>query len=539
MNPTKLLLTAVFQLGLVSFALGQTVNITGTITDENSKKVSGATVRLKTRALTTATDSAGNYAIIVASAAGIQESPAGAKPFFSGNFLTFTVARNNDHVTVETFDCRGRCVWAVRNSTMAAGMYKTIPFPVGFSSQIYFCRVTIGNAVSRLMKSPLIAASGRTGSGVQKASFAKKAASLDTLIISRSGYTTKKKGVDSYTGTYSDTLKVSLTLALDWDYYQGIQDPMVITAKDPYATGATMDAIITSFAYPAPDTVKLDKVAGNPGAYSASIYFTAKSTSTAKDSVRVKDSDSITVSYHGAAPLTTVASAKAIWMAVAPSIRPNVSIYLGVKLPINIVAEDRNITDTAITIHLASQKDTVGFNVVLPALAGSFGTFVGAVYPSLTSSTPGKVIAVRPPVDTLKTIYQSQALNTPIISSAQQGTALLWQCNHVSIMPDSLGTGYHGTTVKMKLSLENDHVVASSLNVMVKSNKDLTGISVPLAVSADTVYMFYGSVGFTLGASNAGTSTISVAGSDTVTISYFDPVFAPAETDSVKATWNP
>jgi hypothetical protein len=58
---------------------------------------------------------------------------------------------------------------------------------------------------------------------VQKASFAKKAASLDTLIISRSGYITKKKGVDSYTGTYSDTLKVSLTLALDWDYYQGIR----------------------------------------------------------------------------------------------------------------------------------------------------------------------------------------------------------------------------------------------------------------------------------------------------------------------------
>jgi hypothetical protein len=539
MNPTKLLFAALFQLGLFSFAMGQTVNITGTITDENSKKVPGATVRLKTRALTTTTDSAGNYAIIVSSAAGIQASPAGAMPFFSGNFLTFTVARNNDKVTIETFDCRGRCVWAVRGSAMSAGMYKTIPFPAGFSSQVYFCRVTIGNTVSRLMKSPLIAASGRTVSGVQKASFAKKAASLDTLIISRSGYITKKKGVDSYTGTYSDTLKVSLTLALDWDYYQGIQDPMIITAKDPYATAATVDAIITSFAYPAPDTVKLAKVTGNPGAYSASIYFTVKSTSKAKDSVRVKDSDSITVSYHGAAPLTTTASAKAIWMAVAPSIRPNVSIYLGVKLPINIVAEDRNITDTAITIHLASQKDTVGFNVVLPALAGSFGTFVGNVYPSLTTSTPGRVIAVRPPVDTLKTIYQSQALNAPIISSALQGTALLWQCNQVSILPDSLGTGYHGTTVKMKLSLENDHVIASSLNVKVKSKKDPAGISVPMAVSADTVYMFYGSVGFTVGASNAGTGTISVAGSDTVTISYTDPVFTPPVIDSVKATWNP
>jgi hypothetical protein len=60
-----------------------------------------------------------------------------------------------------------------------------------------------------------------------------------------------------------------------------------------------------------------------------------------------------------------------------------------------------------------------------------------------------------------------------------------------------------------------------------------------MAVSADTVYMFYGSVGFTVGASNAGTGTISVAGSDTVTISYTDPVFTPPVIDSVKATWNP
>ena len=539
MNPTRLLFAALLQLGLFSFVAGQAVNITGTITDENSKKVSGASVRLKTRALTTATDTAGNYEFNVASAGKIQASPASALPFFSGNFLTFTVANNNDRVRIETYDCRGRCVHVAFDRAMSAGTYKTLPFPAGFSSQMYFCRVTIGNTVSRLMKSPLIAASGRTSFGAQKACLAKQTASLDTLIISRSGYVTKKKAIDSYSGTYSDTLKVSMTLALDWDYYQGIQDPMIITAKDPYATAATVDAIITSFAYPAPDTVKLAKVAGSPGAYEANIYFTVKSTSTAKDSVRVKDNDSITVSYHGAAPLTTVASAKALWMAVTPNIKPNVSIYLGLKLPITIYAEDRNITDTSITIHLASKKDTVGFNVVVPALKGSFGTFVGEVGASLTTSTPGKVIAVRPPTDTLTTIYQSQALNTPIISSAQQGTALLWQCNHVSILPDSLGTGYRGTVVKMKLSMENDHVVANSVNVNVKSKKDPAGISVPLAVNADTSWLFGGSVGFTLGASSAATSTISVAGIDTVTISYYDMVMAPPETVSVKATWNP
>jgi hypothetical protein len=157
----------------------------------------------------------------------------------------------------------------------------------------------------------------------------------------------------------------------------------------------------------------------------------------------------------------------------------------------------------------------------------------------LTTSTPGKVIAVRPPIDTLTTVYQSPALHYPIVSSAAQGTALLWKCTDVSIMPDSLGTGYHGTSSKMKISLDNDHIVANSVTVNVKSKKDPTGISVPLAVNADTSFVFDGTVGFTLGASSAANGTISVAGSDTVTLSYYDPIMVPPETDSIKVTWNP
>jgi hypothetical protein len=539
MNQSKILFWVLCQLCLFSFVAGQTVAITGKITDENGRNVSGAIVKLKALKLADTTDTAGNYAFGSASAAVMQASPASAMPFFSGNFLTFTVARNNDPVTIETFDCRGRCVWAVRGSAMAAGTYKTVPFPAGFSTQMYFCRVTIGNAVSRLMKSPLIAGSGRKNSGAQKTRLAKIAAAVDTLLITRSGYAYTKVGIDSYTGTYPVSLKVAMSVAFDMESYQGIADPLTITAKDPYATAATVDAVISSVLYPAPDTVKLTKITGNPGAYAAPIYFAVRTTKPGKDTIRVKDGDSIMVSYHGAAPLTTVSNAKAVWMAMTPSVRPNVSIYLGLRLPIVISAEDRNIFDTSIIVHLASQKDTVGFNVVVPALKGSFGTYIGSVYPSLTTSTPGKVIAVRPPVDTLKTIYQSTALNTPIVSSAFQGTALLWQCNHVSIFPDSMGVGYHGTTNKMKLTVENDHVVAGSINVKVKSKKDATGITVTLPVSADTSFIFAGTVGFTLGASSAAAKTISVAGSDTVTISYYDMVYAPPETVSVPVTWNP
>ena len=540
MNRVKLVFTVLLQLALVSFAAGQTVAITGKITDNNGRNVSGAIVKLKALKLTDTTDTAGNYSFGASMARGIQPSPANAVPFFSGNFLTFTVARDNEPVRVETFDCRGRCVAAFSEKALAAGTYKTMPFPAGFSSQMYFCRITVGNTVSRLMKNPLIAGSCRTGSATQKARLAKVEAAVDTLLINRSGYVYTKYAIDSYTGTFNVTLTVAVSVSSDVDAYQGIESPMIITAKDPYAAAATVDAIVSSKLYPALlDTVKLDKVATNPGAYEGMLYFVVRSTKPGKDTIRVKDNDSITVTYHATSPLTTVATCAAVWNAMQPSVRPNTSIYIGLKNPISVLADDRNITDSTIIVHISSHKDTVGINVVLPVVAGSPGSYLGYVGASLTQSVAGKVLAVRPPIDTLTTIYQSPALNTPIISDARQGTALLWKCNQVTIMPDSLGTGYRGTSSKMNLLVENDHIIANSLNVNVKSKKDPAGISVPMTVRPDTSFYFTGAVGFTLGASSAANKTISVAGNDTVTISYNDMIMTPPETDSVKVTWQP
>jgi hypothetical protein len=543
MNPKKLLFAALFQLGLFSFVLGQNVNITGTITDINSKKVAGVSVKLKALGLRTVTDSAGYFAFIKASVTVKKTSPACAIPFFSGNFLNFTVAKNNDRVVIETFDCKGRCVRVALDRAMPAGTYKTLPFPAGVSSQIYICRVTIGNTVSRLIKTPLMGKSLGEGSGMylskQSAptSLAKEAAAVDTLMISRPGYAAQKQPLDSYVGNFPITLQWAISVVTDMDAYQSIDWPMAVTVWDLSVSTASVSATVSSTTYPTPITLSLAKDTANPGSYSGNIGFTVSKATTLKDTVRVKDKDTVTVSYIKGG--NAAASVKAVWTAMAPSVRPSVSIYLGLKLPIDINADDRNITDSTITIHLSSHKDTVGINVVLHAVPGSPGSYSGAVYPSLTTSTPGKVIAVRPPIDTLTTIYQSPALNYPIVSSALEGTALLWKCNQVSIMPDSLGTGYHGTTSKMKISMVNDHIVANSLNVTVKSKKDPTGITVPLAVNADTSYIFGGTIGFTLGTSSATAKTISVAGSDTVTISYYDAIMVPPETDSMQVTWNP
>ncbi len=542
MNPTKLLFLALFQLGLISFVLGQTVNITGTVTDQNSKKVVGAGVKLKNLALRTVTDTAGHFAFSVAAAGIAKTPPAYVMPFFSGNFLNFTVAKNNDRVLVETFDCKGRCVRVALDRAMQAGTYKTLPFPAGFSSQIYLCRVTIGNTVSRLLKTPLMGKSIGEGSGacLSKQStqtyLAKRAAAVDTLIVTRSGYATQRQPLDSYVGTFPITLQWAISVVTDLDSYQGIDNPMYVTAWDlSLSTATTVSATIASTTYPTPIALTLAKDTSNPGSFTGAVNFTVSKATTLGDTVRVTDGDTVTVSYVKAG--VVAAFAKAVWAALAPSVRPSVSIYLGLRNLININADDHNITDDSITIHLSSHKDTVGINVVLYAIPGSPGSYSGSVYPSLTQSTPGKVIAVRPPIDTLTTVYQSPALHYPIVSSALQGTALLWKCNQVSIMPDSIGTGYHGTSSKMKIAMENDHIVANSVNVNVKSKKDPTGITVPLAVT-DTSFIFKGTVGFTTGASDPAAMTISVAGSDTVTLLYYDPIVVPPQTDSVKVTWN-
>jgi hypothetical protein len=542
MNPTKLLFLALFQLGLISFVLGQTVNITGTVTDQNSKKVSGAGVKLKNLALRTVTDTAGHFAFSVAAAGVKKASPAYVMPFFSGSFLNFAVANNNDRVLIETFDCKGRCVRIALDRAMPAGTYRTLPFPAGVSPQIYICRVTIGNTVSRMIKTPLMGKTIGEGSGMylskQSAQtyLAKEAAAVDTLIITRSGYATQKQPLDSYVGNFPITLQWAISVVTDLDSYQSIDNPMIVTVWDLAVSSTTVSATVASTTYPTPVALTLAKDTANPGSYTDNVSFTVSKVTTLEDTVRVMDNDTVTITYTRAG--NAAASAKAVWNALAPSVRPSVSIYLGLRSPININADDRNITDSTITIHLSSHKDTVGINVVLYALAGSPGSYSGSVYPSLTASTPGKVIAVRPPIDTLTTIYQSPALHYPIVSSALQGTALLWKCNQVSIMPDSLGTGYHGTTSKMKITVENDHIVANSVNVKVKSKHDPTGISVPLAVT-DTSFIFKGTVGFTSGASDPTAMTISVAGSDTVTLLFNDQIYAPPEIDSVWTTWNP
>lgn len=543
MNPTKLLFVAVFQLSLFSFAAGQTVSITGTVTDPNGKKVSGASVKLKNLSLRTVTDTAGHFAFSGSAAGEVKPVSAHGAPFFSGDFLNFTVVNAGDLVRVEIFDCKGRCVRVALDKSMSAGTYKTLPFPSAFSSQMYLCRVTIGNTVSHLMKKPLVGQSAGNGSVVfsnthatQKA-LAKETAALDTIIVTRSGFSTQRQPITSYSGNYPVSLQFAISVVLDMDSYQGIDWPMTASVWDLTVNNATVSATVASTSYPTPVALTLAKDTSNPGSYATQIGFTVSKVTTLGDTVRVKDNDTVTVSYVKGG--VAAATSKAVWNGLTPDVRPSVSIYLGLKLPININADDRNITDSTITIHLSSHKDTVGIDVLLHAISGSPGSYSGFVYPSLTTSTPFKMIAVRPPVDTLTTTYQSPAFSKPIVSSAQQGTALLWKCNETSILPDSLGTGYHGTTSKMKISMENDHIVATSVSVNVKSKKDPTGISVPLAVNADTTWKFGGSVGFTTGTSSAANGVISVAGSDTITITYDDMIMAPPETLHVQTTWNP
>jgi hypothetical protein len=539
MKLTKLFGVLLFQFGLVSFAGAQVVNITGTLTDDNSRKVANAIVKLKKLQMVDTTDANGVFSFIRSSAGKLHSSSIAAKPFFSGKFLTFTVASSNDRVSIETFDCRGRCVSAIRNRVMAAGTYRTNPLPEGYSTQMYFCRVSIGNSVATLRSSPLVSEKA-AGSGAAPLSyFAKQAAAVDTLIITHAGYAYKKSAIDSYSGNYPITLTVDMSVRFDLDSYQGIADPMNIDVNDPYATANTVDVILSTSVYHVKDTVKIPKVAGKPGNYSASVYFTIKSAKTGNDTIRTKDNDSITATYKPSAPLTTVSTSVAIWNALQPSVRPAVSIYLGLKNPITVNAEDRNITDPSITLHIASKKDTVGFDLVIPQVPGSQGSYSGPVGATLTTSVAGKILAVRPPDDTLTTRYQSPATFSPVVSSAAQGTALLWKANTVNILPDSLGTGYHGTNSKMGIYMENDHIVATTLNVKVTSKKDPTGITIPMTVDKDTSWIFHGSVGFTTGASSATNAKISVAGSDTVTVSYYDAVMIPAETRTQYATWNP
>jgi hypothetical protein len=126
--------------------------------------------------------------------------------------------------------------------------------------------------------------------------------------------------------------------------YQSCLAPMVVTVVDTDLVGATVPIRVKSTTDPTGFVLLLKSVAGSPGTYSDSVFFSIVTTDSASRRIRVLDYDNVTVLYAEASP-ARVDSISTMWSGQTGTLDPGASIYTGVLNKLSISLFDQDVTD--------------------------------------------------------------------------------------------------------------------------------------------------------------------------------------------------
>ncbi|MBF0432707.1 MAG: T9SS type A sorting domain-containing protein [Fibrobacteria bacterium] len=191
----------------IMFAWSENVSLKGMVVDKDSKPLSGVKVALQSAGLSAVTDENGMFEItgkLTATKLNLANQKNGS-PYIKGNLLWLGL--NAEHnVSIDILDISGRMIDRYFNGSLSAGSeYLSLPVS-GLLRGVYLVRVqTSGQTYVCKYVNTGSAYSGGLPSGRENNSFlAKRAAVTDTLVLSKSGWNTKKLPVSDY----SDSLEV-------------------------------------------------------------------------------------------------------------------------------------------------------------------------------------------------------------------------------------------------------------------------------------------------------------------------------------------
>ena len=198
--------TCAFVALAVSFAFGQTVSLSGTVTNavNSASPVAGAKVYLSNNPyITCLTDAQGGFSL---TGTGVIRSRQGAVPARSPMTVTFNknritvVCADKQSMKVELFNCKGERVGA-RDFNLAAGRNDVVMGSDLLARGMYVARASIGN--NRYTSTFMSMESGQWATTKTKSSargIAKqKDNGMDSLVVSAKGYLLAKAGLSGYT----------------------------------------------------------------------------------------------------------------------------------------------------------------------------------------------------------------------------------------------------------------------------------------------------------------------------------------------------
>jgi hypothetical protein len=197
--------------------LAQSVNLTGTVQDNNGVAINGVQIALKSHStINTTSNATGNFSII-ATITGIVSLGDNETISFGPNGLVY-LSINNDPVHLDFFNVSGQLINSINSEGRLSGNYQL--FSTAYVPQdynIYIVRVVIGNEV-KSSKFVSVYSSARKGfvqtSSITKSNSLKSsAAAIDSLVFTKSSYKTLKLGLTSYTGNLGIIKMESLSVA--------------------------------------------------------------------------------------------------------------------------------------------------------------------------------------------------------------------------------------------------------------------------------------------------------------------------------------
>jgi hypothetical protein len=199
--------------GLFFFSQAQAISITGTVKDAGGNAIAGATVRLVAAGITTSTDTNGAYSFASTQNLHALLAPLfAAEPVIHGLSLSFAVAKTQP-VRIQLYDLTGRVVVDLVNTLLAPGEYRLPLVNQNLPAKMYVVKARIGAVTTTHTLGYVNKYAGIQGGlvcvhgyGAASAS-AKRAAVVDTLIATASGYAEGLSPVSSYSGTYNFVLQ--------------------------------------------------------------------------------------------------------------------------------------------------------------------------------------------------------------------------------------------------------------------------------------------------------------------------------------------
>jgi hypothetical protein len=192
----------------------ETVSLNGIVSNKNGKPISGAIVTLMSKQLSDTTDGLGAYSIVgtVTSVATIAPQLVIPKVSLINGVLAFSLP-STSNVGIQIFDLRGNLLVNVVNMKAADGNYH---FNIGTNwanGEMMLIKLAIGANVMTLRYVPLppnlkVGLSG-SAEGFSEMKLAKVTGAVDSLRVSKPGYTPTSKPVSSYTEKLNITLDTS------------------------------------------------------------------------------------------------------------------------------------------------------------------------------------------------------------------------------------------------------------------------------------------------------------------------------------------